>query len=79
MKKIKKIIIISILTASFILVFISVLKPVFAQAPPPASRIWLWLMLGEQASSRKVRVEVTWQELGQPKKVEMKAILKDIK
>lgn len=31
------------------------------------------------STSRKVRVEVTWQELGQTKKVELKALLKDIK
>jgi len=61
----------------FLILVLIMLKEVFAM-PPPASHIWL--MLRRQAvSSRKVRVEVTWQELGQPKKVELKALLKDIK
>lgn len=54
---------------------LAVVKSVKAQAPPPASRTW---MFARPKNSRKVKVKVIWQENGQTKNFEMTEILSDL-
>lgn len=68
--------------AIFVLFFLSILmlaKPVFAGLPPPASHIWLFRRQPPQPQQGKVKVIVTWEELGQPQTVEMDTWLRDVR
>jgi len=72
-------ILILILFALFFLSVIVVSKPVFA-TPPPASRIWLWLLLQHPpVASQMVRVRVEWKEGARTESVELKTKLQDVR